>query len=71
MATGGWLVSVMFSFTATFAFVGSWVLPTVAIVALPLTSTLSAAFHVAVCARSHAAQSAVASRRPVTLTPVA
>ncbi|MFJ2503710.1 hypothetical protein [Microbacterium sp. NPDC087592] len=71
VATGGWLVSVMFSFTATFAFAGSWVLPAVAIVALPLTLTLSAAFHVAVCARSHAAQSAVASRRPAVLTPVA
>jgi len=70
VATGGWLVSVMFSFTATLAFAGSWVLPTVAIVALPLTLTLTAAFHVAVCARSHTAQSPVAAPRPAVLTPV-
>lgn len=71
VATGGWLVSVMFSFTATFAFAGSWALPTVAIFALPLTLTLSAAFNVAVSVRSHAARPQVVSSPPTVLTTVA
>lgn len=56
IATGGWLVCVMLSLGAGFG--GNWLLPTLALTALPLMLTLAGSVTVVRAGRANTAESA-------------
>lgn len=67
VATAGWLLCVMLSVASSFGFTGDWLLPTLAVSALPVALVLAAAVNLVLSVRSCSARSTRMSSPPPAL----